>query len=368
MTTLRRVQLKGFKSIKEMSLELRPLNVLIGENGAGKSNLVAFFKMLQEIGWGRLQQHVITSGHAKSILRLGPKVTPQIDARLEFKLDNGEAAYGFTLAHAAGDALVFTREELSFLSQTATDPTVDITYGPGPETRIIQESDSNGRARMFQQILNRCRVYHFHDTSATARVRQSCYVQDNSSILSDGGNLAAVLLYNQNYNVTSFRRIESTIRQISPFFHGFALRSGPAGTEIFLNWRETGSDEVFGPHQLSDGTLRAICLVTLLMQPEDGRWPDLIVIDEPELGLHPYALNIVASLLKKVSHHTQVIVSTQSISLVDHFDPEDVIVVNREGNGPSQFSRLEPQQLETWLDEYSLGEIWEKNVIGGGPH
>jgi predicted ATPase len=184
----------------------------------------------------------------------------------------------------------------------------------------------------------------------------------------DAGNLAAVLLRLRDMNDGSaYKRILSTIRLIAPFFDDFDLE--PAGLnkrDIILNWRDKGSDQVFGPHQLSDGTLRAMCLVTLLMQPEDDL-PDLIVVDEPELGLHPYALNVIASLFKKASHHTQVLIGTQSASFIDNFDVEDVIVVNREGKD-SQFTRPDPAVLEAWLDEYSLGEVWEKNVIGGGPH
>ena len=159
----------------------------------------------------------------------------------------------------------------------------------------------------------------------------------------------------------------TTIRLIAPFFDDFHLEpSGPNNKDVILNWRDKGSDQVFGPHQLSDGTLRAICLITLLMQPEN-EFPDLIIVDEPELGLHPYALNVVASLFKKASHHTQVLISTQSSSFLDNFDPEDVIVVNRDGK-ESQFEPQDPEELKAWLNEYSLGEVWEKNVIGGGPH
>ena len=184
----------------------------------------------------------------------------------------------------------------------------------------------------------------------------------------DAGNLAALLLRLRETNSGSaYKRIVTTIRLIAPFFDDFDLEpAGPNKKEIILNWRDRGSDQVFGPHQLSDGTLRAMCLVTLLMQPED-ELPDLIVVDEPELGLHPYALNVVASLFKKVSHHTQVVISTQSSSFLDNFGAEDVIVVNREGK-ESLFTRLDPEKLKEWLEEYSLGEVWEKNVIGGGPH
>jgi predicted ATPase len=369
LAILRRVILKGFKSIKEMDLELRPLNVLIGPNGAGKSNLVSFFKLLNEMMAGRLQQYIGTSGRAQSILHFGPKVSPQMEAGLEFEVANGIDTYAMRLFHAAGDTLVFAEESLSFL-QTGYPRPKQIPLGAGhQETHIGDEADKDEpTAKVFRYLLNHCRVYHFHDTSPTARVRQYGYIGDNRWLMPDAGNLAALLLRLRETNGGSpYRRIVKTISLIAPFFGDFDLEPTlPTRKEIILNWRDRGSDQVFGPHQLSDGTLRAICLVTLLMQPED-ELPDLIVVDEPELGLHPYALNVVASLFKKASHHKQVIISTQSSSFLDNFDAEDVIVVNREGN-ESLFERPDPTKLEAWLDEYSLGEVWEKNVIGGGPH
>lgn len=340
MSVLQRVVLKGFKSIKEMDLELRPLNVLIGANGAGKSNLASFFKMLNEMMAKRLQQYVGTTGRAQSILYFGPKVTPQMEARLEFEVDNGVDTYTMRLFHAAGDTLVFADESLSFLQTGYTKPKL-VPLGAGhEETRIGQKaSEGNPTAKVFRHLLDNCRVYHFHDTSPTARVRQHCYVGDNRWLMPDAGNLAALLLRLRKENGgMAYHRIVTTIRLIAPFFDDFDLEpTGPNKKEIILNWRDKGSDQVFGPHQLSDGTLRAICLVTLLLQPED-ELPVLVVVDEPELGLHPYALNLIAGLFEKASYHTQILISTQSSALVDNFDPEDVVVVNREGP-ESRFER-----------------------------
>jgi predicted ATPase len=368
---LKRLVLKGFRSIKEMDLEFRPLNVLIGANGAGKSNLVSFFKLLNEMMGGRLQQYIGTTGRAQSILHYGPKVTPQLDARLEYEVENGLAAYELSLTHAAGDILVFAREYLSLLNAGYPRP-LDMLFGAGhSETRIAQVADLLGPAAqvagVFRNLLNNCRVYHFHDTSGAARVRQFCYAGDSRPLLADAGNLAAVLLRLREEAGAAYNRIVSTLRLIAPFFHDFALeRTGPNKQDVMLNWRETGSDQVFGPHQLSDGTLRAACLVSLLLLP-DNDLPDLIIVDEPELGLHPYALNVIASLFQKASLHRQVLVSTQSASFLDNFAPEDIIVATREGR-ESRFTRPDPIKLEAWLDEYDLGEVWEKNIIGGGPH
>jgi len=380
LAILRRVTLKGFKSIKETDLELRPLNILIGENGAGKSNLVSFFKMLNEMMAGHLQQYIATSGRAQSLLHFGPKVTPQLEARLEFSANpdlssnHRKHAYSMRLAHAAGDTLFFAEETL-----IREDFLVGNSYGLGSghlETRIGEAADKGlptfqtfqEAAKVLRQLLSGSSVYHFADTSPTARVRHYSYINDSRRLMTDAGNLAAFLLRIRGENETAFQRILSTIHLIAPFFERFELLPPATGTgwEAILNWRDKGSDQIFGPHQLSDGTLRAICLITLLLQPEN-ELPELIVVDEPELGLHPYALDIIAGLFKKASHHTQVIISTQSSSFIDHFDPEDVIVVNRKDK-ESEFSRLDPTKLEAWLDEYSLGEVWEKNVIGGGPH
>ena len=183
----------------------------------------------------------------------------------------------------------------------------------------------------------------------------------------DAGNLAAILFWLSSEDPPAYGRILATVRQVAPFFHDFDLApNGPGEKDIILNWRHRGSDLIFGPHQLSDGTLRAICLISLLMQPAD-RLPLLIIIDEPELGLHPYALDVLASLCRSASKHVQILISTQSSAFVNHFSPEDIVVVERDGES-SRFDRPDAKDLEAWLEDYSLGEIWEKNIIGGGPH
>jgi predicted ATPase len=366
---LSKVTLRGFKSIKDAALELRPLNVLVGSNGAGKSNLISFFKMLNEMMGQRLQQFIAGAGRAQGLLHFGPKVTPQLEAELEFEVSGKMNTYSVRMFHAAGDTLVFAEEKLSYFPSKQSGPK-EVSLGTGHlETRIREEAEKGGRtAKIFRHLLDHCRVYHFHDTSPTARIQQHCYVDNDRWLMPDAGNLAALLhRLRNNSEGSAYRRIVSTIQMIAPFFVDFELEpTGPGKKEVILNWREKGSDQVFGPHQLSDGTLRAMCLITLLLQPED-ELPYLIVVDEPELGLHPYALNIVASLFRRAANHTQVLTSTQSSAFLDNFEPEDIVVVEREADG-STFNRLNAADLSAWLEEYSLGETWEKNVVGGGPH
>jgi len=379
MGQLKRIQIKGFRSIKELDLELRSLNVLIGANGSGKSNLISFFKMLNEMMAGRLQQYIATSGRSHSILYFGPKITRQLEARLEFEDDrHANNDYVFTLSYAAVDTLIFAEEALERSRKDWASPRkfdfgsghAESSIGSSDLERQILDSDEKVTGhktlrRMIQDSIGR--VYHFHDTTPTARVRQYSYVGDNKSLLFDAANLAAFLYRLKNERPIVYSRIVETIRLIAPFFVDFDLEpTGPNKTDIMLNWRHVGSDLLFGPHQISDGTLRAMCLVSLLLQPED-ELPGLIIVDEPELGLHPYALNLIASLFQSAAMHCQVLISTQSSAFLDNFEPQDIIVVERDG-GQSIFRRPDSVTLEAWLDEYSLGEVWEKNVIGGGPH
>ena len=367
MSRLKNIKIKGFRSIKEVTLELRPLNILIGANGAGKSNLITFFKLVNELMGGRLQQHIGATGRATANLYFGPKITPQLEAELVFEVDNGTDTYQMRLFHGAGDSLIFAEETLTF-HETGFPKPRTVSLGPGghEETRIGDEAEKQEPiAKALRHLLNRCRVYHFHDTSPTSRVRQYCYVDDKRWLMPDAANLAAVLYELKSCKETVYRRIVATIRQVAPFFEEFELEPTDS-KDIILNWRHRKSDLVFGPHQLSDGTLRAICLISLLLQPKEN-FPYLIVVDEPELGLHPYALNVIASLFQAASQYTQVLVSTQSSTFLDSFEPEDIVVVDRNGVA-TEFSRPDPEKLTAWLEEYSLGETWEKNIIGGGPH
>jgi predicted ATPase len=351
-----------------MTLDLRPLNILIGANGAGKSNIIAFFKLVNELMGGRLQQHVGATGGASANLHFGPKITPQLEAELAFEADNGTDTYRMRLFHAAGDTLIFAEEMLSF-QQTGYWRPKEVQLGAGHrETWIVDEAAREEPvAKTLRYLLNHCRVYHFHDTSPTSGVRQHCYASDSRWLMPDAANLAAVLYQLKMDNEAIYRRVVGAIRQVAPFFGDFDLEP-TAAQQIILNWRHRSSDRVFGPHQLSDGTLRAICLIALLSQPKENL-PILIVVDEPELGLHPYALNVMGSLFQAASHHTQILVSTQSSTLVDGFEPQDIVVVERDDKDEAtEFCRPDTEKLAEWLEDYSLGEVWEKNVIGGGPH
>jgi predicted ATPase len=368
MAALHTIRLGGWKSIREMEpLEIRPINVVIGPNGSGKSNLIQFFKLLNELVGERLQVFLETQGGAESVLHFGAKVTQAMEAELVFDTENGQSTYSFRLRHAPVERLIFDEEVLQFHRPNHAEPYREVLGAGYRESLLRPEAErGNQTARVIRSLLARCRVFHFHDTSSTAHIRQSTYINRNLHLEPDAGNVAAMLyLYRERHPVV-YRRIVSTIRKLCPSFGDFVLEPKRLYPEhIDLNWRHSDRDYLFGPHQFSDGTLRAVALTTLLLQPEEDL-PDLIVIDEPELGLHPSAIEMIAGLVRAVSNRTRVILATQSRTFVDHFLPEEVLVTETDAGG-SRFRRLAASDLQDWLDQYSVGELWEKNVIGGGP-
>jgi predicted ATPase len=361
MPQVSRLTVRGFKSIRSLdSLELSSLNVLIGANGAGKSNLMGVFRMLSAVSDGRLQAYVREQGGAHALLYGGLKRTSQLEVGLRFA---GREGYRVLLEGAAG-RLVFAKEELV----TEVDGLdVPRSLGAGHEESRLGEVDSTEfpLAPYVLESLPGWRVFHFPDTSASAPVKQPQAARGDLRLKADAANLAPVLRQLRDRYPENYQRVVETIRQVAPFFGGFVHRD-TAGPLVELEWFQLGDpDTVLGPHQLSDGTLRFMCLATLLLQHRSQK-PDTILIDEPELGLHPYALAVLVALLEQASEETQVIVSTQSAELVNSVDPADVIVTGR-ARGASTYERLESASLEEWLEEYSLGELWKMNVIGGQP-
>jgi predicted ATPase len=224
------------------------------------------------------------------------------------------------------------------------------------------EKDEPPVASYVLDLLRGCRVFHFHDTSRNAPVKQPHPTGDNQTLQGDASNLGAVLWLLKQTDEPAYRRIVGAVRQVAPFFRDFVLE--PEVTDqIRLRWKQTESDTTFSAHQMSDGTLRFVCLATLLLQ---STLPHLIVLDEPELGLHPYAIVQLSEMLRAAATSSQVVIATQSVTLMDQFSLDDLIVVERE-SGTSVFTRPEPERLREWLDEYSLGELWQKNLIGGRP-
>ena len=344
---LKKINIVGFKSIKESSVELDMLNVLIGSNGAGKSNFISVFTLLNNVIKKELQKYIAACGGANTFLFNGSKETTLM--RLHFKF--GSNSYGFDLSKTDNDTFYFEDEWFGY--HYSVNYIRSISSGH-PESKLEKEI-GNGIT---------WRVYHFHDTSRNARIKTSCDLADNMYLQFDAGNLAAFLLRLKNEHKNNYDDIIKTIQLIAPYFSDFILVPSNGSGSILLKWRQVGSDDIFNANQFSDGTLRFICLAVLLLQPKELQ-PETIIIDEPELGLHPYAVTIFSELAKKISCNKQIILSTQSVDLLSEFESKDIIVVDRTIEG-STFKRLNEEELKEWLEnDYSLGELWKKNILGG---
>lgn len=363
MPRLDRIRVTGFKSIRDQELTLDSLNVMIGANGAGKSNLIDVFRLLNQIINRELQLGIARAGGADRLLHFGAKTTEEIHLDLRF----GQNGYRCVLVPAAGDILVFRDEAVSFQG-TGYDEPYGTSLGSGhKETRLFEASKAISGVTIADHVLRALeswKLYHFHDTGAAAKIKQTGDLDDNRFLRPDAGNLAAFLYLLQETKPEVYGSIVDTVRMVAPFFDIFVLQPDRLNpSKIKLEWRERGSDSYFDAHALSDGTLRFISLATLLLQAE---LPSVLLLDEPELGLHPYAITVLAELLRTAASRTQVLASTQSVTLVNQLSPEDVIVVDRHDRA-STFRHLDGDEIQSWLDDYALGELWEKNVLGGRP-
>ena len=355
---LSRMTIRGFKSIKNCDISFGKINVLIGSNGAGKSNFISAFSFLQNILSKNLQVSVGQSG-LSSLLYNGRKVTEEIDFEVFF----GQNSYGFVLVPTDDNRLIFQKEYFGYHGGWDNESNI----GRGHSESQWENGAHNGIDDYVVPTLRKqnWRVYHFHDTGKGARVKQEHNISNNKMLLYDAANLAAFLYRLKNFFKQNYDEIVETIRLVAPYFDDFVLEPQEGNEEqIVLRWRQTGCEDIFNASQLSDGTLRFICLTTLLLQPHELQ-PATIIVDEPELGLHPYAITIFSEIVRQLSNEKQIIISTQSVELLNEFDVEDVIVVDRSDTG-SEFRRLEPEQLKLWLDgDYTLGDLWKKNVLGG---
>ena len=363
-----RISLEGFKSIRSLEdLKLGAVNILIGANGCGKSNFVSFFHLLREMVEGRLEKAVNKGGGADLFLHGGPKVTKRIEAHLEFAR-NG---YKFALEPTADNRLIFADERIEYYADPGmATMSVDRSIGEGHSESKLNSHARGGWNRQIAEHVYRAvsswTVYHVHDTSETAAMRRRGSIRDNERLQPDAGNLAAFLYRLREEEQETYDLICETVRLVAPFFQDFLFRpkNGKDDRYLELEWKQKDSDYPFHPSQLSDGTLRFIALATALLQPDP---PQTILIDEPELGLHPQALDVLADLILQARERTQVIAATQSAPLLNAFEPEQIVVIDR-AEGESRFRRLEANELNEWLQQdYTLGDLWQKNVYGGGP-
>lgn len=361
---LQSLSISGFRSIRELrDFPLRQLNVLVGANGAGKSNFVEFFRMLGAMFQENLQGFVSQSGGGDGQFFEGPQTTREIAATLMF----GDNGFQFQLEPVPGGDLIVGKVGAYYKSRGWKE-----FWPRGREAPLGAWKHDTSAAGPWPSFLAHTHaavaswvVYHFHDTSTLAPMRRDWALDDSRELRPNAQNLAAFLRGLREQHPERYQRIRETVQIIAPFFDDFLLLPRKKGDDehVRLDWRQKGSTFPFQPWNLSDGTIRFVALVTALLQPTP---PATLVVDEPELGLHPAALRVLAAVMHEASASTQIVVSTQSPLLVDHFEADDVVVVRRSG-AESLFERQSAVDLERWLERYTMGELMQKNVLETGP-
>ncbi|MDR1957784.1 MAG: AAA family ATPase [Planctomycetaceae bacterium] len=374
--SIRSLMIHRYKSIRKLpNLELRPLNVLIGANGAGKSNFVSFFMFMSELMNQRLQSHTVKLGGARRILPYDCLPSDCFAAVIGFK----SGSVILIANQTDDDRLELVYEEFAGADTNIPSGELDMlakkyrrNVGQAESQRMrLNRPDSPVSAQEEAALtaVSGWRVYHFHDSGSHAGVKRYSSLSQGETLLADAANLAAFLYTLREKEPDRYTFLLDTIRLAVPYFQDFVLEpvsvAGSDEPQINLQWQQEGCPVPFSPHQFSDGTLRFICLAAALNQPKP---PETMVFDEPELGLHPAAVKTLASMFRSAAAQNQVIVSTQSPTLLDQFAPEEVIVVEQE-KGNTVFTRLDtnPHELNVWLETYSLAQLWEKNILGGRP-
>jgi predicted ATPase len=372
---LQSVSIEGFKSIRSLKdFSLNPgLNVLIGANGAGKSNFLNFFHLLKHMDERELDQYVKKMGRADSFFFQGASVTKEIKARLSLEF----LEFSFTLLPTLDGSLIVESTRMSSvrreLSETCKppDPSDVKNQALGAKFDDLKGVSAPPNPAVpygsIGEFLELCQICDFRDTAPFSSLRKDASVCNDKKFLADGSNLPAFLLSLQKGESGVYRKIRTAVKLIMPGFDDFALE--PEENEalndkfVRLRWRQKGSGHLFQPWQMSDGSLRFLALSVALLQPNP---PTLIVIDAPELSLHPESLATLAGFMHEAAYNSQLIVTTQSPDLLNAMEPEDVVTVNMR-NGESIFERLNRADLADWLNDYTIGDLWWKKVIQAGP-
>ena len=386
------ISINGFRSLAEVKIaQLPQAVVMVGANGSGKSNFIRFFEMVQQtLNEHKLGMFVSDQGGADDQLFGGASTSEQIEATISIRNKVGISQYHFQLSFAQPDRLQFAKELFRFVEEECRetqfekgrDSNSELGWqdlGNGhTEAKILEvacshssdNGDNNcewkGHCRAAKEVVNlfkKSSIFQFHDTSDTSKMKIRWDIHDCLSLRPDGGNLASVLHKLEKDNPLEYKSIHRDISQVLPDFGGFAIQE--ENGKVILRWKSLGTRKIFGAHLTSDGSLRFFALATLLNLPPE-MLPNVIFLDEPELGLHPSAICLLGSMIQTLSRVTQVILATQSPLLVDEFDLDEIIVLDLK-DGKTDMRQLDEKNYKHWLEEYSTGQLWQKNVIGGRP-
>jgi predicted ATPase len=384
---IKRLTLKKILSFKETTVDLQQLNVLIGPNAVGKSNLIEAISLLQAAP-NALDVQILRGGGIRQWLWLGDREPAQV-AEIECELilrrgrQFGPLVYRLEFSDSGGFSILNER-----LAQASPVPDAEIYFyrsanrvnfapqSPMPLNRAMAAEVPSNKSILAQfkspmdttpvteagNHLEEIRIFREFRTGFTSPARHGISAAAPKDHLSEGADNLALVLHQLDF-LGAHDRIKEYLNRFCDRFEDVKLDVGEGLARPFL--REAGLSDMLSGIRMSDGTLKFLCLLAVLFHPKPA---PLVCIEEPELGLHPDALRLVAEVLVEASERTQLIITTHSEALVDALTdrPESVLVCERDFDNGTQFKRLAQDELDEWLQHYTLGELWRKGEIGGG--
>ena len=373
ISSLGKLTIRGFKSIRELEdfdLEFKPisgledfeqrnLNILIGANGSGKGNLIAAIQMLKAQAAGTLESYIASNGGVSALLHNGSKPANKIELEASISSNSYKLSItpkpdgSYELAESASPHIASKTEPEDAEDDRLLAVQQDVAAYP-----------SEGAKESVHQSINSWRMYHFHDTGPTAAMRRPGLIQDNEHLRPDASNIAPYLLRLRDEHPSTYKRVLYGWHHIAPFLDDPILETHKVGreTKVSLAWKAKGSSCTMQARHLSGGVMRFLCLAAALWHKN---YPPMIVVDEPELGLHPDPVDLAYELIECAARHTQVITATQSTLLLRECAIEDVVVVRRKDD-QSTFEKLKHDDFKAWLEDYSVSGLWLMNVIPVG--
>lgn len=377
-----RIKVEGFRRLSSLALELRPLSVLIGANGSGKTSALELFSLLAASASGSLKS-ALSEMHG-----IGANLTAGKARGLYFELSMHIPSYApliYSLRIAPTNVAYEVSEELLTQQRNQQPPPFkhiesrhgDVRYYEVPdgglvrpnwdhnplETSLSQVPKMFSEPEDFRKRLASSTHYHVLDVAPRAPVRQPQPLRPADLPGRDGEDLVSCLFYMREADRDRYEAVEDALRTGFPGFERLEFPPVAAGT-LAMTWRDKHFSKPLFMHQLSEGTLRFLWLVTLLQSPG---LTAVTLIDEPEVSLHPELLSLLSDLMREASARTQLIVATHADRLVRFLKPMEVIVMDLDDDGMATATWADQLDLEGWLSEYTLDEVWRMGRMGGQP-
>ncbi len=374
---IKSLKIANYKSIRRAKLTLSNLTILIGQNGAGKSNFISLFKFLERLSEKQLSEYLFQSGGISTFLHKGYEISQEIRFQLELNSEHNSLTNIYeTRIITDGESHLIDYESFGIWDKEKYNKPSNINKTIQKKESSLKklahetpQSPTDYYPKHIYNYLKKLKLFHFHDTSDNAAIKLPQPFDDAYFFKNEGQNLAPYLSYIQSHNYDLYLNIVETVRLVFPNLQDFVLEESLfAKGKILLRWKEKSGENIYTAKQMSDGTLRFICLVVLLSDPVTAdSLPETIILDEPELGLHPFAIHVLAELIQKAATNRQIIIATQSVNLINYFTPKDLLIVERNEKDETIFKKIKDKDFKIWLEEYSLGQLWENNFLGGRP-